>query len=123
MNNFKNVAVVVAGLDEEYQYNIINGINKFARENEINVSYFAAFGGMLASRRFDIGEYSIYNFIDFKKFDGALIMTNTICDPEVKAIIIEKLRSSGIPAVVLDSSEYPNFTAFVLIMTMQWRKW
>ena len=109
MNNFKNIAVVVAGLDEEYQYNIINGINKFARENEINVSYFAAFGGMLASRRFDIGEYSIYNFIDFKKFDGALIMTNTICDPEVKAIIIEKLRSSGIPAVVLDSSEYPEF--------------
>ncbi len=109
MDNFKNIVVVVAGLDEEYQYNIINGINKFARENEVNVSYFAAFGGMLSSKRFDIGEYSIYNFIDFKKFDGALLMTNTICDPEVKENIIEKLRKSGIPAVVLDCSEYPEF--------------
>ena len=46
MNNevLLNIAVVVAGLDEEYQHNIITGINDAARERSINVTYFAAFG-------------------------------------------------------------------------------
>ena len=46
----RNIAVIVIGLDEEYQYNVIRGINQYARERKINVSYFAAFGGMVDSR-------------------------------------------------------------------------
>lgn len=108
MGNIINIAVIVSGLDEEYQSNIIGGINRFARENEVNVSYFAAFGGMLASKRFDIGEYSIYNLVDFTKFDGVLLMTNTVCDPEVKERVVNRVRSAGIPAVVIDNSEYSD---------------
>lgn len=108
MGNIINIAVIVSGLDEEYQSNIIGGINRFARENEVNVSYFAAFGGMLASKRFDIGEYSIYNMVDFTKFDGVLLMTNTICAPDVKERIVNKVRKAGIPAVVIDNSEYSD---------------
>lgn len=95
--NLKNIVVVVSGLDEEYQHNIICGINKAARENRFNVSYFAAFGGMIKSKRFDIGEYSIYNLIDFSAFDGAILMTNTISDPDVKESIISRVKDSGIP--------------------------
>lgn len=109
MSEIKNIAVVVSGLDEEYQYNIISGINSFAKENNVNVSYFAAFGGMLASKRFDIGEYSIYDLIDFEKFDGVLLMTNTICDSGVCKRIVDRVKESGIPAVVIDSDEYPEF--------------
>ncbi len=109
MGNIINIAVIVSGLDEEYQSNIISGINRFARDNEVNISYFAAFGGMLASKRFDIGEYSIYNLVDFTKFDGVLLMTNTICDSEVKERIVNKVRKAGIPAVVIDNSEYSDF--------------
>lgn len=108
MSNIINIAVIVSGLDEEYQNNIIGGINRFARENDVNVSYFAAFGGMLASKRFDIGEYSIYNLVDFTKFDGVLLMTNTICDPDVKERIVSRVRNAGIPAVVIDNSEYSD---------------
>ena len=64
LGNVINIAVFVAGLDEEYQNNIIVGINEFSRKNNINVSYFAAFGGMIESRLFDIGEYSIYGLND-----------------------------------------------------------
>lgn len=104
-----NIAVVVAGIDEEYQGNIINGINKFTKENNINTSYFAAFGGVLSSRRYDIGEYRIYDLINYESFDGVILMTNTICAPEEKARVIEKVRESGVPAVVFDCSEYPDF--------------
>lgn len=108
MEKIFNIAVMLAGPDEEYQSNIISGINRFARENDVNISYFAAFGGMLASRSFDIGEYSIYNLVDFNRFDGVLLMTNTICDPDVKELIVKKVRKAGIPAVVIDNNEYQD---------------
>ena len=104
-----NIAVVVSGLDEEYQYNTIRGINSFALEHNINVSYFAAFGGMVGSRTFDIGEVSIYNLIDYTRFDGALLMTNTFGDKEIRTRILERVRNAHIPTVIFESHEFPEF--------------
>lgn len=104
-----NIAVFVAGLDEEYQNNIIVGINEFSRKNNINVSYFAAYGGMIDSRLFDIGEYSIYNLANLNKFDGAILMTNTINDNEMKELITNRIKASGIPAVVFDCDNISEF--------------
>ena len=47
MKKIFNVAAFVCGMDEEYPYQIIHGINEFAREHAINVSYFASFGGIV----------------------------------------------------------------------------
>lgn len=104
-----NIAVFVAGIDEEYQNNIIVGINDFARKNNINVSYFAAFGGMIESRLFDIGEYSIYSLANLDKFDGAILMTNTINDSSMKEIISNRIKDSGMPAVVFDCDNISEF--------------
>ncbi|MBO5163828.1 MAG: GGDEF domain-containing protein [Ruminococcus sp.] len=104
-----NIAVFVAGLDEEYQSNIIVGINEFSRRNNINVSYFAAFGGMIDSRLFDIGEYSIYSLANLEKFDGAILMTNTINDNDMKESITSRIKASGIPAVVFDCDNVSEF--------------
>lgn len=104
-----NIAVFVAGLDEEYQNNIIVGINEFSRRNNINVSYFAAFGGMIDSRLFDIGEYSIYSLANLKKFDGAILMTNTINDSGMKDYISDRIKESGIPVVVFDCDSISEF--------------
>lgn len=108
-NDVKNIAVVLAGIDEEYQNNIISGINEYTKKTGINTSYFSAFGGVLESRRYDIGEYSIYSLINLEKFDGFILMTNTICDTDEKDEIICRVRESGKPAVVFDCSEYPDF--------------
>lgn len=107
--NSVNIAVVVAGIDEEYQNNIISGINEYTRKNNVNTSYFAAFGGVLSNSRYDIGEYNIYNLINLSRFDGVILMTNTVCAPNEKEKIIERVRSSGIPAVVFDCADYPDF--------------
>lgn len=104
-----NIAVFVAGLDEEYQNNIITGINEFSRRNNINVSYFAAFGGMIDSRLYDIGEYSIYDLANLEKFDAAILMTNTINDTSARSRIIEKIKKSRIPAVVFDCDDFSEF--------------
>lgn len=101
-------AVIISGLDEEYQYNIINGINDYAKERDINISYFAAFGGMLESRRYDIGEYSIYGLINYAAFDGVIFLSNTICDTEVRDRIARRIHGSGKPTVVFDCEDYPG---------------
>ena len=105
----RNVAAIVSGMDEEYPYHIIRGINKFAKDNYINVSYFAAFGGIVDSRNFDIGEYSIYNLPDFSKFDGALLLSNTFADPDIRNAIIDKVKAAGIPSVIFECKDHPEF--------------
>ncbi|MBR1383089.1 MAG: LacI family DNA-binding transcriptional regulator, partial [Ruminococcus sp.] len=105
----KHIAAVVSGLDEEYPYNIIRGINQFAAENGLNVSYFAAFGGVVDSSRFDMGEFSIYNLTDFSKFDGALLLSNTFSDPVIRGRITDKVKAAGIPAVIFECSDHEEF--------------
>ena len=107
--DIQNFAVIISGLDEEYQFHIISGINQYAREHRINISYFAAFGGMVDSKRFDIGEYSIYSLTDFTKFDGALVITNTFGDAKIRTRIMERVREAEIPAVVFETKDYPDF--------------
>ncbi|MBP1533119.1 MAG: GGDEF domain-containing protein [Ruminococcus sp.] len=104
-----NIAVVVSGLDEEYPYNIIRGIRRSAGDHNINVSVFAAFGGVVNSKKFDIGEFSIYNLIDFSKFDGALMLSNTFSDPVLRGRITSKVKAAGIPAVIFECDDHQEF--------------
>lgn len=105
----KRIVVVVSGLDEEYQYNIFQGINKFAFSNNMNISYVAGFGGMVGSATFDIGESSIYNLIDYSRYDGAILMTNTFGDTNIRNSIFRKVLAANIPAVVFESLERTDF--------------
>lgn len=104
-----NIVVIVAGIDEEYQNNIISGINAYAKVHNMNVSYCASFGGVLSNSRYDKGEYNIYNLINLSKFDAAILMTNTIGSTEERENIISEVRTSGMPAIVFDCNDYPDF--------------
>ena len=105
----KNIAAVVSGMDEEYPYQIMLGINQFAREHNINVSYFAAFGGIIESEEFNDGEYSIYNLPNFSRFDGALLLTNTFSNPVIRNKIIAKVKKAGIPVVIFECNDHKEF--------------
>lgn len=105
----KNIVAVVCGMDEEYPFQIIQGINDYAREHSINVSYFAAFGGIVDSEDFDNGEYSIYNLPDYSKFDGALLLTNTFSNPDVRNKIIDKVKAADLPSVIFECKDYEEF--------------
>lgn len=107
--NTKKIAVVVSALDEEYQNNIICGINRSAEENQLSVSYFAAFGGLVNNRRFDLGEYSIYDLIDYSKFDGILLMLNTFGDPEIRHKLLSDITAAHKPTVVFEPTDDPEF--------------
>ena len=104
-----SIAVIVAGIDEEYQYNIIKGINEYSEEHNINIFYFTAYGGVLANSNYDRGEYNIFSLIQYSKFDGIIFMDNTISAIDVRCRIAEEIRKSGVPTVVFDSEISPGF--------------
>ena len=105
----KHIAVIAAGIDEEYQKTVIDGIIDCARTHDANLSFFAAFGGVLGSPKYDLGEYNIYRLVNFRKFDGVILMTNTVCDPDMKHLIVSTVKESGIPAIFLDCDDDPTF--------------
>lgn len=106
---YTEIAVIVAGIDEEYQHDVLKGIISFAKEQSINISVFTAFGGVLASKRYDTGEYNIYNLVNYDKFDGIILLTNTICNDTEREKIIEAARASSLPTAVLDDDSNPEF--------------
>ena len=108
-NKILNIVVLTAGIDEEYQQNIIRGINEYAVEKNINIFYFTAYGGVLGNSNYDKGEYNIFNLVNYRKFDGIIFMDNTIGALDVRKKVSEQIKNSGIPAVVFDSEINPLF--------------
>ena len=105
----RNIAVIVSGIDEEYPYRIIQGINDFARSHGFNVSYFTAFGGIADNKEFDIGEYSIFKLPNLSKFDGILLLSNTFSEPDIRKMIIDRVKAAKVPVVVFEGSEHEEF--------------
>ena len=71
------IAVIACGIDEEYQQSILSGIHRYAAQHHVNLAHFIAFGGILANKKYDQGEYNIYELPNFSLFDGAILLTNT----------------------------------------------
>lgn len=102
MNTYK-IAVIIAGIDQSYQKTILNGIASSAAECSFNISAFASFSGTMGNPGHDSGELNIFQLPDFRNFDGAILLTNTIDYPPVVSDILERIKEAGIPAVSIDN--------------------
>lgn len=103
-----NIAVVVSGIDEEYQNNILRGIHHAAEAHNVNICHYIAYGGMLSNMKHDTGEFNIYNLINYDYIDGVILLTNTVASSKMKEKILETVSRSGIPAVSVDN-DLPGF--------------
>ena len=103
MKKYK-IAVIVAGIDENYQSSILRGIESAAAECMLDLVMFASFSGTMGNLSHDRGEYNIFRLPDFSTFDGAILLTNTIDDKEVVEDIRSRIRAAGIPAVSIDDN-------------------
>ncbi len=96
------IAVIVAGIDENYQSSILHGIESAAPGCMLELAVFASFSGTMGNVSHDSGEYNIFRLPDFSTFDGAILLTNTIDDKNVVEDIRRRIREAGIPAVSID---------------------
>ena len=99
----KKIAVIVSGIDEEYQSTILAGLRDSARKHGAKLVHFVAFGGVLHNENHDIGEYNIYKLCNYAEFDGVVLLTNTIADVSVTASIVEEIQKFDIPVVCVDN--------------------
>lgn len=97
-----HIAVLISTLDEEYQNGILSGIRHFCNDNGMSMVVFAAFGNTGNDLSHDIGEYNIFTLANLSRFDGVILVANTIQDADSMEKVIERVRASGIPAVCID---------------------
>ena len=109
MSRPTELALLAAGLNEDYQRGIIKGVIEFAKNNNTNISCFSAFSGVISGRGYDVGENNIYSLINYKMFDGVILLINTIADPEEKKKVVAMAKASMLPVVVFDCNDYPQF--------------
>lgn len=102
------IAVIIAGIDQSYQSTILNGISASAAECSINVEAFISFIGSMGNLTHDTGEFNIFNLPDFRNYDGAILLTNTIDYQPVVSNILNRIKEAGIPAVSMDN-DIPEF--------------
>lgn len=99
----KKIAVIVAGIDETYQSSILTGIQSSASKFGFNCYIFASFTGVMDNKSHDFGEMNIFKLPDFKFFDGAILLTNTIDYQPAVSDILKRIIAAGIPAVSIDN--------------------
>ena len=97
-----HIAVIVSTPNEEYQSRILNGIRQYSSENNITLEMFTAFANIGNGNSHDIGEFNIFTLIDYSRFDGVILLINTIQSVSFMKKIIKRVKDSGIPAVCID---------------------
>jgi diguanylate cyclase (GGDEF)-like protein len=105
-----HIAVIVSTIDEEYQRGILSGIRQFAFANRITLEHFVAFGNTGGDIRHDMGEYNIFSLADFKRFDGVILVINTIQFADCMETVLERVHEAGIPAVCIDKDVPDTYT-------------
>lgn len=101
MKNYK-IALIIEEINQSYQSAILEGIASSIGEFSFDVSAFISFSGAMINPKHDNGEFNIFKLPDFKQFDGAILLTNTIAYQPVVADILERIKEAGIPAVSID---------------------
>ncbi|MBQ4465059.1 MAG: GGDEF domain-containing protein [Oscillospiraceae bacterium] len=97
-----HIAVIVSTLDEEYQSGILQGVRQYAFANSVTLEHFVAFGNIGSDISHDIGEYNIFSLANLRRFDGIILVINTIQDAECLQTVVNRVRESGVPAVCID---------------------
>lgn len=97
------IAVILASMHGgDYAYQTLTGIMKAAEENKLDIYIFNADVVTDETVKHTVGEYNIYELINFSAFDGVILFANLIQAHSVLTNIIEKIRKSGVPTVSID---------------------
>lgn len=102
MRGYK-IALIIEEIDQSYQSAVLSGISVSAAEFGLTISAFVSFSGSVSNPRHDAGEFNIFNLPDFRRFDGAILLTNTIGYEPLANSIHQRIKEAGIPAVSIDA--------------------
>ncbi|MBQ7132558.1 MAG: GGDEF domain-containing protein [Oscillospiraceae bacterium] len=99
----RKIAVLVSGVNEEYQHSIVSGIIDYAKLIKYDVYVFTSFAEGIHARSHDLGETSVFGIPDLKLFDGVILLSNTIQAHDSTKKIVESISGLDIPVVDVDN--------------------
>lgn len=102
-NRRQRIAVILASMDVEYAYDTLSGIEDEAHAQGMDVYIFNSNAGTDEKIKHNIGEYNIYNLVDYTMFDGVILFANLIQGYSVYSSVIDRIRASGVIAVSIDA--------------------
>ena len=97
------IAVVVASIVVEYAKRTLQGIISEAKAQNADVYIFNAQTNDDDALKHNIGEYNIYNLIDYTAFDGVILFANLIQSYSVVKNVIERIKASGVLTISIDT--------------------
>ncbi len=97
----KKIALITDGWRRYVTYAWVVGIMQGAREHGVDICLytFNTNGNLSHDEKFNDGEYSLYEQVDFSAFDGIVFDCSNTEDPEVIAATVERLKASHAPVV------------------------
>lgn len=98
----RKVAVFGNGWSDEYLKTALDGIARCAKENNTDLYIFVEYSSMGQTNEEAQGDINVINLADFNKYDGVLLLGNTLNNFGELSIIHDRILKSNIPAVCLE---------------------
>ena len=105
------IAVFVGGIAYEAQSRLMDGIRKYADEENINIFVFTCNGDIYRQSEYGIGEFQILFLPDLTQYDGIIFARDTIQNEQFAAEITQKIIDSGTPVISIES-HIPEMSTF-----------
>lgn len=97
------IAVLLGGIGYDSQKRTVSGILDRAILDRTNVYIFTCDGWKYGvPAKYEKGEYNIYNLPDFTQYDGVILNTDTIREPDIMQTIADRIGEAGIPCIDLN---------------------
>ena len=106
----KKVAVVMESWMKCFTYAWPSGMFKKIKETDadVNLYIFNSSANWSGDKKYNMGEYNIFNLPDFKDFDGVLLDLNNVKSDGVRENLLDRVRASGVPSIVIGNT-YDGF--------------
>ena len=97
----KNIALITDGWKRYVTYGWVCGIRDRAKELGIDICLytFNTNGNLSHDEKFNEGEYSLYELVDYSCFDGFIFDCTNTNDPLVIESVVNKLKQVSVPVV------------------------
>lgn len=105
------IAVLVGGIAYEAQRRLLEGVMKYADEENVNIFVFTCNGDIYRQSEYGIGEFQILFLPDLAQYDGIIFARDTIQNEQFAAEITQRILDSGTPAISIENHipEMPVF--------------
>lgn len=97
----RRIAVLGNGWAFEFSNAVIDGIKKATAGIDTDIYYFTCYRFHNPDKSLNTTGYRCFEFIDFTKYDGVVLLTNLIEDEDVLERVVEKIKLYNVPAVSL----------------------